>query len=80
MRKIKWSVMVKRGTGRYKTIHATYSHEKTVAENVSHAVALERGLNNGLLAYEAELAYPRIGFHNKPIYKIHVGTKDYNVV
>jgi hypothetical protein len=35
------------------------------------AVDIERELNEGLLCEEAEIAWPRLGKHNKPTFKVH---------
>lgn len=39
---------------------------------IKDAVKLEKRLNAGLLAHEAEAAWPRLGLHDRPIYKVSI--------
>jgi len=42
------------------------------AQQAATAAKIERELNGGLLAHEAEVVYPRIGKHGRSIFKVHV--------
>jgi hypothetical protein len=41
---------------------------------VAAAVLVERGLNDGLLAHDAELLYVRMGLRSKLVFKCHIVT------
>lgn len=80
LRAIKFVVQSKRGVrGQYKAVKTIFSKTANpITKSIPDAVALEKELNNGLLAQDAEAAYARAGFYDKEIFRVHIGAAEWS--
>lgn len=61
--------------GRWKTVEVLDFEFNPMVRHTRSAVDIEREKNGGLLAQEAEVSYPRMKLHDKPIYRVRVMDK-----
>jgi len=69
-----FTISKKIGRGHYEIIAASelVRNERLVRRSMESVVEMEKRLNSGMLAEEAEAAYPRMGMHNHVIYKVSI--------
>jgi hypothetical protein len=63
------------GRGRYIKLTAIEIKNYTLGAGWATIIDLERKLNNGMLADEAESVYPRMGWHNHEVFRVSIASK-----